>query len=193
MGNMGQIEVKQSIPSEILVSSHNQISGVTIDTRTRDVSAEPATWIRKGMLLGKITASGKYMQFNQRSLLTVNKITTDTTVTVSSVVGFAVNDVINITDGTNTESKIIMAVNAVTGTLTIGTTTNGYTVANASYVLLTNGSELSENVVVPNDQVEDISKGDAAVAVVNHGALKESACHRMANLDKSKCQRLSWA
>ncbi|MFA4871315.1 MAG: hypothetical protein WC623_24160 [Pedobacter sp.] len=193
MGRIGYSEVQQAIPSEILASSHAQIGSATLATRARDTSGAVDTQIRKGTVLGRIIANGKYMQFNQRSLLTVNKLIADTTVTVASVVGFLVGDVLNITDGINTESKTITVVDATAKTLTIGTTTNGYTVANAAYVLLTNGSELSANVVVLNDQVDGIDTGDVPVAVVNHGILSESNCFRVTNLDKSACQRLIWA
>ncbi len=53
-------------PSEIRFTDHGRESTVAIvlDSTARDADNTPATALRKGLVLGKITATGKYMEYD---------------------------------------------------------------------------------------------------------------------------------
>ena len=53
-------------PSEIRFTDHGRESTVAIvlDSTARDSGNSPTTTLRKGLVLGKITATGKYMEYD---------------------------------------------------------------------------------------------------------------------------------
>lgn len=53
-------------PSEIRFTDHGRESTVAIvlDSTARDSANTPTTTLRKGLVLGKITATGKYMEYD---------------------------------------------------------------------------------------------------------------------------------
>lgn len=53
-------------PSEIRFTDHGRESTVAIvlDSTARDSANSPTTTLRKGLVLGKITATGKYMEYD---------------------------------------------------------------------------------------------------------------------------------
>ena len=53
-------------PSEIRFTDHGRESvvAVVIDAAARDAENSPTTTLRKGLVLGKVTSSGKYKQYD---------------------------------------------------------------------------------------------------------------------------------
>lgn len=53
-------------PSEIRFTDHGREStvGIVIDSTARDATNTPTTTLRKGLVLGKVTATGVYMEYD---------------------------------------------------------------------------------------------------------------------------------
>jgi len=51
-------------PSEFLLDDHVIEKGITVDNSARDSGNTPTTTLRPGLVMGKITASGKYAQYD---------------------------------------------------------------------------------------------------------------------------------
>jgi len=73
MGRPG-VETKTVTPREFLLSDHKIAVGVTLVSTARDNYDEdgstahtPTTTLRKGLVLGKVTASGKYAQYDDNA------------------------------------------------------------------------------------------------------------------------------
>lgn len=66
MVQLGYGALKEADPTEFRVSDHGRDmdEGVTIDSSARDSGNSPDTTLRKGLVLGKITASGKFAQYD---------------------------------------------------------------------------------------------------------------------------------
>ena len=65
--NVGLSAEKSRTPSEFLLDSHAIEKGVTIDNTARDSGNTVTTTLRPGLVLGKITASGKYKEYHPSS------------------------------------------------------------------------------------------------------------------------------
>ncbi len=66
MVKLGYGALKEADPTEFRLSDHGRDmdEGVTIDSSARDSGNSPDTTLRKGLVLGKITASGKFAQYD---------------------------------------------------------------------------------------------------------------------------------
>ena len=54
----------EAVPTEFMRSAHSILLGVTISSAARDSGNTTTTTLRPGLVLGKITASGKYKEYN---------------------------------------------------------------------------------------------------------------------------------
>ena len=63
---LGYGPLRENEPTEFRLSEHGRDTdiGITIDKDARDAGNTPTTTLRKGLVLGKITASGKYAQYD---------------------------------------------------------------------------------------------------------------------------------
>jgi hypothetical protein len=63
---LGYGTLREDRPTEFRLSDHGQDTdiGITIDKTARDAGNTPTTTLRKGLVIGKITATGKYAQYN---------------------------------------------------------------------------------------------------------------------------------
>jgi len=68
MTQLGLGSKKTSDPSEYKLSDHAIVIGVTIDSAARDSGNTPTTTLRKGLVLGKVTASGKYKEYDDAAI-----------------------------------------------------------------------------------------------------------------------------
>jgi hypothetical protein len=66
MVKLGYGALKEADPTEFRLSDHGRDmdEGVTIASSARDSENTPDTTLRKGLVLGKITASGKFAQYD---------------------------------------------------------------------------------------------------------------------------------
>lgn len=63
--NVGFAAEETATPSEFLLDSHVMQKGITVDDTARDAgNTGKTTTLRPGLVMGKITASGKYAQYN---------------------------------------------------------------------------------------------------------------------------------
>ena len=62
--NFGVGAEKTDTPTEFRLSDHGILVGVTIAAEARDSGNTPTTTLRRGLVVGKITASGKYAQYD---------------------------------------------------------------------------------------------------------------------------------
>lgn len=62
--NVGFATEESVTPSEFLLDSHIMQKGVTIASAARDSGNTVTTTLRPGLMLGKITASGKYTNYS---------------------------------------------------------------------------------------------------------------------------------
>lgn len=56
-------QVSPEVADDLLLSSNYVAKSVMIATAARDSGSSPTTTLRKGLMLAKITASGKYAEF----------------------------------------------------------------------------------------------------------------------------------
>jgi hypothetical protein len=63
---LGYGTLREDRPTEFRLSDHGLDAdvGITIDKTARDASNTPTTTLRKGLVMGKITATGKYVQYS---------------------------------------------------------------------------------------------------------------------------------
>ena len=63
---LGYGTLREDRPTEFRLSDHGTDTdlGITIDKAARDASNTPTTTLRKGLVMGKITATGKYAQYD---------------------------------------------------------------------------------------------------------------------------------
>jgi len=62
--NFGFGPEQVDVPTEFRLSDHAILAGITICSAARDGENTPTTTLRRGLVLGKITASGKYAQYS---------------------------------------------------------------------------------------------------------------------------------
>ena len=62
--NFGVGTEQVDTPTEFRLSDHGILVGVTIASTARDSGNTPTTTLRRGLVVGKITASGKYAQYS---------------------------------------------------------------------------------------------------------------------------------
>lgn len=63
---LGYGPLRENQPTEFRLSDHGRDTdiGITIDKSARDTGNTPQTTLRKGLVLGRITATGKYAQYD---------------------------------------------------------------------------------------------------------------------------------
>jgi len=63
---LGYGPLREAEPTEFRLSDHGRDTdvGITIDKTAEDSGSTPTTTLRKGLVLGKITATGKYAQYD---------------------------------------------------------------------------------------------------------------------------------
>ena len=63
---LGYGPLRENQPTEFRLSDHGRDAdvGITIDQGARDAGNTPQTTLRKGLILGKVTATGKYAQYD---------------------------------------------------------------------------------------------------------------------------------
>jgi len=63
---LGYGTLREDRPTEFRLSDHGRDTdiGITIDKAARDAGSTPTTTLRKGLVMGKITETGKYAQYN---------------------------------------------------------------------------------------------------------------------------------
>ncbi len=63
---LGYGPLRENEPTEYRLSDHGRDTdiGITIDSSARDSGNTPTTTLRKGLVVGKITATGKYAQYD---------------------------------------------------------------------------------------------------------------------------------
>ena len=66
---LGYGPLRENEPTEFRLSDHGRDTdiGITIDKDAVDAGSTPTTTLRKGLVLGKITASGKYAQYDDNA------------------------------------------------------------------------------------------------------------------------------
>ncbi len=66
MVHLGYGTLREADPTEFRLSDHGRDTdiGITIDASARDSGNSPDTTLRKGLVLGKVTASGKYEEYD---------------------------------------------------------------------------------------------------------------------------------
>lgn len=64
LSNFGLGTEKTDTPREFRLSDHAILTGITIASTARDSGNTPTTTLRRGLVMGKITSSGKYAQYN---------------------------------------------------------------------------------------------------------------------------------
>lgn len=66
MVHLGYGSLKEADPTEFRLSDHGRDTdiGITVDAGARDSGNTPDTTLRKGLVLGKVTASGKYKEYD---------------------------------------------------------------------------------------------------------------------------------
>ena len=62
--NFGLGTEKTDTPTEFRLSDHGILVGITIAAAVRDSGSTPTTTLRRGLVVGKITASGKFAQYS---------------------------------------------------------------------------------------------------------------------------------
>jgi hypothetical protein len=62
--NFGLGTEQIDVPTEFRLSDHAILVGITIGSTARDGENTPTTTLRRGLVMGKITASGKYAQYS---------------------------------------------------------------------------------------------------------------------------------
>ena len=66
---LGYGPLREAEPTEFRLSDHGRDTdiGITIDKDAVDAGSTPTTTLRKGLVLGEITASGKYAQYDDNA------------------------------------------------------------------------------------------------------------------------------
>ena len=64
MVQLGYGAARTAQDNEYKLSDHGIKVAVTVDSAAADNGGSPTTTLRKGLVLGKVTASGKYKQYN---------------------------------------------------------------------------------------------------------------------------------
>lgn len=59
-----EVKTKTSTPTDFVKSGHMIVKQITVDGAARDSGNSPTNKLRKGLLLGKVTATGKYKQYD---------------------------------------------------------------------------------------------------------------------------------
>ena len=87
-------------PSEFRLSLHGIDTdvGITIDAAAVDAGNTPTTTLRKGLVLGKVTATGKYKQYDPNA--------TDGTETAALILVDEVDMLQDSTDGSTTRDQL---------------------------------------------------------------------------------------
>ena len=67
MAQLGYGAARERSDNEYKLSDHTIKVGVTIDQAARDDDNTPTTTLRKGLVLGKVTASGKYKEYDDNA------------------------------------------------------------------------------------------------------------------------------
>jgi len=197
MSTIGFVE-GQSDPVQLSILKHDQgylpIS-VTLDyTRARDKENGTVTQLRKGLLLGKITASGKYRAFKQQYLVgAAGAAAGQKVIPIKNTAGLVAADILLITDTAgNTETRTIDTVDSALQITLTENLTNDLLEDEVAYCK--GGAELDADAVILVEEVADISSPaqDRIVAAVFKGVMDESACVNIDRLTKANCQRLSF-
>lgn len=145
--------------------------------------------LERGLLLSKDSGSGLYEKFHLTSLLTADASSGQADVVVADVSSLKAGDVLTISDDSNSEDGTIDSITDNTITLT-GNLANSYTVAGNAEVLLKSSDVDADAVILLYPTIID---GDTEASVVMNGVVIEDyVAGNLADLDKSKVQRLTF-
>lgn len=150
--------------------------------------------VARGTLLAPQTATGLYVIFMEQSLHASNTSSGQKDIEVVDSSKFRAGDVITIVDDApGTEDKTIDTIDSTTNTITVTVNlTNSYTTANNARVYLKDGSEISANVVILKETVQNISS-DIETGVIVNGVVNENQVQgNISDLTKADVQRLTF-
>lgn len=145
--------------------------------------------LERGLLLSKDSTSGLYEKFHLDTLMASDASSGQKDIVVADASGFKAGDVITITDSGNSESKTIDTVVDNTVTVTVNLV-NSYTVANGGDIMLESSDVDADAVIL---LYPTTMNGDTEASVVMNGVvIEEYVAGNLADLDKSKVQRLTF-
>ena len=149
--------------------------------------------VARGTLLAPLQNTGLYVKFWEHSLLTAQAVSGQKDIIVADVSKFVAGDTIRIEDANAGEEKTIDTIDTATKTITVTVNlANTYEVADGADVILYGGAQISGNVVILQDTVQNIAS-DVEASVIMNGVVNEDQIQgNLSNLTKADVQRLTF-
>ena len=165
---------------------------------TIDRSGQRKTSTVKGpCLYGRLTASpGEYAPFFVTALLASQAAAGQKNIVLATtgddtIANFKAGDTIMIMDDNAYEAHTIDTATVSTNTIAVTVNlTNTYTTAANAKVYLTNGTELSADAVIVDEDIDFSETSDVIVSGYQKGTFDETKIYRKTNFVKADCSRL---